>query len=329
MSVKAVVIRDTSKAEINKLKNLTDKIEVTSIKSIVDNFLGGIHDIETMIELPRIIITHTILSSERLIECIQVCSKYRGERRLSRDEAEMLIKELKTTLGRVPLVKNKKAEKNLEDLIQLLASDTGYVWVMLELERFLKLRKQHQQSYFSLLYSSIVWIWTLFEITAADLWEQILNTGFDHMGKDALRRFWKKGMTSVEDDIRGKYIRLDYLEKFNYNIRDNVGSILRHYFDFSCLTSMADAYSLALPRSTTMKKALRSETLNILAESRHLIVHKAGIIDGRYKRITGTSQKVGDRLEIDKRHTELYITLVVQVIRQILNSTNQYLKLIT
>lgn len=329
MSVKAVVIRDTSEVEINKLKNLTDKIEVTSIKSIVDNFLEGIHDIETMVELPRIIITHTILSSERLIECIEVCSKYGGKGRLTLDEAEMLTKELKIKLGQVPLARNKKAEKNLKDMIELLVSDTGYVWVMLELERFLKLHKQHQQSYFSLLYSSIVWIWTLFEITAAKLWEHILNTGFDNIGKDALSRFSKKGMTSVEDDIRGKYIKLDYLEKFNYNIRDNVGSILRHYFDFSCLAGITDAYSLAFPRSTTIEKTLRSETLNILAESRHLIVHKAGIIDERYKRITGTSQKVGTKLEIDKRHTELYITLVVQVIRQILNSANQYLKLIT
>lgn len=200
------------------------------------------------------------------------------------------------------------------------------MWANLELERILKLHEQHEKSYFSLVNSSIVWIWTLFEIATVDLWETTLNEGFDILGKNALNRMAKNDMSStVEDRMRGKYIKVDYLAEFDYNIRDNVGSILKRYFDFSSLVGIMKAYKFIFPRSTTIEKSLSNDTLKLLAETRNLIVHKAGYVDARYKRMTHTAQNIGDKLKIDPRHTELYAAVITKVFRDMLNCANKYL----
>ena len=324
MTIEAAKIERTSKVEVQKLKKLLDKIKIAAIKTIGMNFLEGINDIIVMVDLPRVIIMHSIMHSEALVEGLQVCSKYTQDRDIERVDFDALLEELRNSLAKIPLIKDKK----VEDRINQLVTPLGNMWANLELERILKLHEQHKKSYFTLVHSSVVWMWTLFEIATADLWETTLNVGFDVLGKDVLNRMAKNNMSSsFEDKMRGKYIKVDYLAEFDYDIREHVGSILKRYFDFSSLPGIRNAYKFVFPRSTTIEKSLSNNILRQLAEDRNLIVHRAGYIDMRYKRVIDTAQNIGDKLKIDPRHTELYAAVVIKVFRDMLNCADKYLSL--
>jgi hypothetical protein len=316
-----------SEDEKRKLKKVLNKTKVAPIKKIGTNFLEGVNDIDIMVELPRVIISHSIAYSEVLVEGLQVCSEYWQDadpKDLNIDNIDNVLEELRNRLANVPQIKDRKVEERLNQLV----TGYGYMWTNLELERILKLHEQLAKSYFSLIHSSIVWMWTLFEVATADLWETALNVGFDTLGRDALKRMAKNDRSAAfEDKMRGKYIRLDYLAEFDYNIREHAGSILKHYFDFSSLTGITNAYKFAFPRSTTVQKSLSSHELKLLAEQRNLIVHKAGYIDKRYKRLAQTKASVGDKLRVDKRHTEIYTAAIIKAFKDLLNCANKYLSL--
>lgn len=310
--------------ELRELQNVVEKTKFTSIKRLGENFIEGLTDIRFMFQLPNIVLMHSIVHSEALIEGLEVCSKYAQDGDIEAVDTETLLGELRDKLAKNPLIKDRK----IEDRYKQLATPVGVLWSDVELERILRLHMQHGRSYYNLLYSGIVWVWTLFEVFAADLWETTLNTGFNILGKSALKRMAKMdALTAFEDKMRGKSIKVDYLAEFDYNIKDNVGSILKRYFDFSSLSGIKNAYKFVFPKSVTLEKSLGNDTLRLLSEDRNLIVHKAGYIDAKYKSMTNTTQNVGDKLLIDGEICEGYETTVLKVFRYMLNCANRYLKL--
>lgn len=312
-----------SEEEGEKLKKLLDGIPYDSIKTIGNHLLEGVNDITVMTDLPRIIVTHSIINSETLLKGLELCTKLSKDKDIGKIDPDVILDEMRKQLDKLPLIRDEK----VEDRIKQLATPLGYGWANLEVERILKLHEQHQKSYFSLVYSSIVWIWTLFEIAITDLWETTLNMAFEVLGKEALKRLAKSDISNTEDKIKGKYIRLDYLAEFDYNIREHVGSILKHHFDFSSLYGIKGAYKFAFPKSTTIARSMDNVALKWLSEGRNLVVHKAGYIDDKYKNTIDTKQNVGEKLIIDARHIEIYLATIIKVFRDILNSANQYLNL--
>lgn len=62
--------------ELRELQNVVEKTKFTSIKRLGENFIEGLTDIRFMFQLPNIVLMHSIVHSEALIEGLEVCSKY-------------------------------------------------------------------------------------------------------------------------------------------------------------------------------------------------------------------------------------------------------------
>jgi len=167
-------------------------------------------------------------------------------------------------------------------------------------------------TYDALLDSSIVWIWCSFEVLMRELWKQSLNEGGERLGNVVVKKLPEQ--TRGSSKMQGKYIRLDYLAKYNYNLSKDLGTVLMDKFDFTSLSGICEAYSCAFPKSENIKKALRSEKLGEVEAARNVIVHNAGIIDADFCKRTSTSvAEKGNRLRLNNRKVCEYGNVVIDV----------------
>jgi hypothetical protein len=170
------------------------------------------------------------------------------------------------------------------------------------------------KSYRSLLYSGIVFIWSSFEVFAKDLWETALNMAGKRVKTHALQNIDKIEDTNKYSGIKGKYISLDYLRQYNYNIKNKLGNILVNKFDFTSPYGIKEAYLYAFPKSTAIREAINSEGLVQLEARRSVIVHRAGIIDSPFCKKTGVDQKkIGTNLELSNEEVIDYGNITIDV----------------
>lgn len=324
-----LVISDARSEDPKKrLEDILSKTQYPSLITIGTNLIEGAEDIHIMRQLPRITMTHSITHSEALIKGLDICYEYGKsidieqkediKNRANLEDIQKAIDELRQKLKRVRFNRDIIKERYTK-----LTSVFGHVWGNLEFERVLKLHQQHEHSFLSMIHSSVVWMWTIFEVAVADLWETTLNIGFEVLGKDALERLSKTNTQEAEVKISGKYIKIDYLAQFDFNVKDNVGHILKHRFDFSSIQGIKDAYKFVFPRSKTIERALNNDTLRVLAEQRNLIVHRAGYIDNKYKHAIETEQKIGEKLSVNSQIE--YADVVMEVFGDLLSVSNKYL----
>ena len=169
-----------------------------------------------------------------------------------------------------------------------------------------------RETYDAILDSSTVWIWCSFEVLMRELWKQSLNEGGKYLGNVVIKKSQSEDRRT--DKIQGKYIRLDYLAKYNYDISKDLGTILLDKFDFTSCKGICEAYNCAFPRSENIEKALISKKLSELEAVRNVIVHNAGIIDSDFCRRTSTSlAEMGNRIRLNNRKVCEYGNAVMEV----------------
>lgn len=111
MAIKVAKVERISEIEVQKLRKILGKTKINRIKTIGANLLEGIIDIEVMVDLPRVILTHSIIHSEALVEGLQVCSKYTQDGDIKGADIDALLEELGDKLAEISLTKNRKIEK--------------------------------------------------------------------------------------------------------------------------------------------------------------------------------------------------------------------------
>lgn len=169
-----------------------------------------------------------------------------------------------------------------------------------------------RETYDAILDSSTVWIWCSFEVLMRELWKQSLNEGGKYLGNVVIKKLQSQDRRT--DKIQGKYIRLDYLAKYNYDISKDLGTVLLDKFDFTSCSGICEAYNCAFPRSENIKKALNSKKLSELEAARNVIVHNAGIIDSDFCKRTSTSlAERGNRIRLNNRKVCEYGNAVIEV----------------
>lgn len=169
-----------------------------------------------------------------------------------------------------------------------------------------------RDTYDTLLYSGTVWIWCSFEVLMRELWEYALNKGGKHLGGAVTSKLPSRDQAG--DKIKGKFISLDWLARFDYDLSRNLGTALLDKFDFTSCKGIREAYSYAFPRSKDIKAALCRKELHNLEAARHVIVHNAGVIDPDFCRRTQTSDTdIGRRLTLSDQNVSDYGNAVIAV----------------
>jgi len=127
-----------------------------------------------------------------------------------------------------------------------------------------------------MMFAQVVSAWTAAETCIGDLWEASLNSHPDTLANLA-------GARNNKADAESKSVRLDIIAGMKFDIRQCMGTLLKHKFNFTILEGARQAYKVAFPESAKdIHASLGDLSLTGLAAMRNLIVHRAGICDDKY-----------------------------------------------
>jgi hypothetical protein len=142
----------------------------------------------------------------------------------------------------------------------------------------------------------ITGVWTAIESMSGDLWEAALNSHPTILA--ALRGKARIGgpNKSAYPAQRGggpdsKSVPLDMIELHKFDVRTSMGTIFRRQrrFEFTRLSGIREAYSCAFSeKSSKIDAALASKSLDALSAVRNVLVHKAGLADAEYVRLSSS-----------------------------------------
>lgn len=140
------------------------------------------------------------------------------------------------------------------------------------------------------LYSAVVSAWTAFECLAADSWAAALN-------------HYPMQLYDKACGFARKNVRITFLAKYKFDLRNRLGTLLRPRFDLNSLAGIRKAYRAVFDREK-VDEIFQEPDLSVLEATRHLIVHRAGLVDERFQRRTKRSDfhaKLGSMLVLEEK----------------------------
>ncbi len=179
---------------------------------------------------------------------------------------------------------------------------------------------------FANFFSSIfISTWTVFETLAHDLWVAALNVhpaglaeltgrwpGPFEKQKDKKERDSRLQRALVETNpqpqssgiLAAKALRLEVLQRHNYNVSGIMGDLLADCFNFQRLEGIHDAYFKAFAGHHEIWEVMLDKDIRSICAIRNLLVHKAGYVDADFKtQVSGITRfddaEVGKPLAID------------------------------
>ena len=151
--------------------------------------------------------------------------------------------------------------------------------------------------------NSLVNVWTIFESVSKEIWIYLLNN-YQNM---FLNNILDARTDSDAEGISGKYISIQYLGKFGFNVNNRLGEILSSKYDFTSCSGIMKAF---IDLDKNQKEAfnyLKNENLYQLELIRNLIVHNAGIIDDTFLHKSKISNEtLGKKISISTRKYSKY-----------------------
>jgi hypothetical protein len=192
-----------------------------------------------------------------------------------------------------------QVERNIKDadeaLSAMLRTPSGIASVLQSVETILVAGLEEGGDFHAanneLLFQSVAATWTAFEIFARDLAIAHLNSR-----PAAAARVLRAEDVKKRFDVK---FTIDDLADNGFDLSAKMGSIIFRNKDFSdYLTIKAFFDALLMPCKTLANEAYNRHLLSLNRE-RNLIVHKRGVVDERFRFLTGSAVEIGTRLQID------------------------------
>lgn len=147
----------------------------------------------------------------------------------------------------------------------------------------------------SLRYACVILLWTALENLARDLWISAVN-----VSETAIAHRVIKSLPSepTATGITRRSIDVSVLARHHFDLRGRLGWLLESKFKSSMLEGIREAYEAAFDHPASFVALFDNKELTKLEKTRHLLVHRAGIVDERFKKLTDCSNEVGEALEL-------------------------------
>jgi hypothetical protein len=148
----------------------------------------------------------------------------------------------------------------------------------------------------AVLHSVVIGAWTAYETMAADLWESCLNArprlGFVALDAEPSPLDDEE---KTERKQKVKYsLPVKLLRKWDYNLKNRMGSLLRGKWDFSRRDQAADAYRKAFGKDNdTLNNIIDDINIRWLNATRNVLVHRAGEADAEFVKLVATHPILG------------------------------------
>lgn len=148
-----------------------------------------------------------------------------------------------------------------------------------------------------LVYAVVSGAWTAFECAAKDAWVQAVNLSPMRLAQGAFKTL----PTDAEADLSRRSVSVGLLAKHGFDVRHKLGLILSGRFDFTGVLGIRTAYVSAFGDDAQLVDVVRNDDLAFLEAVRHLIAHRAGVVDDEFLRRAGarSRQVAGEQLELD------------------------------
>ena len=98
--------------------------------------------------------------------------------------------------------------------------------------------------------------------------------------------------------ISSKQVSVGLLAKHDFDLRGKIGTILAEKYDFTGVEGMRQAYSAAFGKQGTIEAAFSSDRLSELEAVRHLVAHRAGVVDEEFLRRTKRHDSIGQPVDL-------------------------------
>lgn len=132
--------------------------------------------------------------------------------------------------------------------------------------------------------SIVIKSWTMFESLSEDLWEAALNSHPTVLA--ALSGKPRSESRSGESDISpSARVSFNDLQRFSFEVRSSMGTILKNSVSFRSLAGIREAYDRAFSKhSNQIVEILDDPGLQYAAAVRNLLIHKGGIVDAEFRK---------------------------------------------
>lgn len=179
-------------------------------------------------------------------------------------------------------------------------------------------------------------MWTAFEVLAGDLWEAALNAHPRKLSdlkagkRKAKRPKVDVGVVSTggqtQDD---KQVPLNMLQKFDYDLSQKMGTLLRKKYNFTKLEGIQDAYWEAFD-DANIRQAVDCDTLNVLSAIRNIFVHKAGKADEEFSNRVSQNPalatiEIGQRVPVDGVLVQQIIPPAIQTTINLIHAVDAWI----
>jgi hypothetical protein len=247
--------------------------------SVVDALSSNLHAAVTVGSLPYNLVTQAI--QDLHLQRLQMAARIRA------------LMDVDAGAGLSPEQERRADKKAREELSEKLSSQDFQADLVNEVLATLNHTLAHpefSQTADELLRQVAVMTWSAFEVFSNDLGTKLIN-----MRPTLATKLSDIGSYRKSGVIRG--VPIDTLEEFGFDISGVMGDILFSAKRMDSLESIKEFYG-AIVNNQKLDKALKSSSLWLLAQRRHLIVHRRGIVDNRYIQSTPETQPLGSRIKI-------------------------------
>ena len=152
-----------------------------------------------------------------------------------------------------------------------------------------------------LLRQIVVLCWGALEVVVNDTMRSLLNAN------PALVRLLTTDK-EYKDALFGRDL-VEKLEQRSFDLSNSMGDLFCDAVRLDSLEKMRRVVSLVL-QNPAVDKQLKDEKLWKLAQQRHLIVHRRGVVDARFRLRTDEKRPVGQSIEFDSDYVESCLTCV-------------------
>lgn len=162
-----------------------------------------------------------------------------------------------------------------------------------------------------------------FAVGAQELLRQaaVLAWGaFEVLSRDLLRAYFNLqpgAALALSNDLDAskhfhiKNISIEVIADLGFDVSERMGDLVTSANDLSKIEAVRAVYKAAAGDSQKLVAALTDRRLWNLCKTRHLIVHKRGIADEKFRRDTGSLTALGSPIEIAPGELESYVAAVV------------------
>jgi len=176
----------------------------------------------------------------------------------------------------------------------------------------LQMSTEQRKSSIELINQGILLTWSALEVFFRDYIELYINSD-----PSCCKNIIDNEILKKRNDLRK--LSFEYLMESRFDISKRLGTIIVESYDCSDLVLIKEILRCIIP-DPSVDEVLNRKELWILFQTRHLLVHRRGIVDKAYIEKTGMDLNIGDKILFRPTDLERYIVLSEEVVRLLVST---------